>query len=127
MANRRPPPKTPKAFLESFGALRYIPRFFRLIWSTSPSLTGLNIAARLLQSLTPVGLLYVGKLIIDSVVAHIASPGLDLVGLWRLIALELGLVLLSDVLSRIITLTDSLVIELYSNRVSVELIEKAAA
>ena len=78
MANRRLPPKTPGAFLESFGTLRYIPRFFRLIWATSPPLTGLNIVARLLQSVTPVLLLYVGKLIIDSVVAHIANSSFDL-------------------------------------------------
>ena len=127
MTVRRPPPKPPAPFLQSFGTLRYIPRFFRLIWNTSPRLTVLNIAARLLQSVTPVLLLYVGKLIIDSVVARLAAPGQPLTGLWWLIGLELGLVLLSDVLGRVISLTDSLVVELYSNRVSVQLIEKAAA
>ncbi len=127
MSARRPPSKPAGSFLQNFGTLRYIPRFFRLIWNTSPRLTILNIAARLLQSVTPVLLLYVGKLIIDSVVAHLAAPGQPLTGLWWLIGLELGLVLLSDVLNRIITLTDSLVVELYSNRVSVQLIQKAAA
>jgi ATP-binding cassette subfamily B protein len=127
MGPRRPPSKQPASFLASFGTLRYIPRFFRLIWNTSPRLTGLNMAARLFQSVTPVLLLYVGKLIIDAVVARAGTGGQDLAALWRLIGLELGLVVASDLLNRIITLTDSLVVELYSNRVSVELIEKAAA
>lgn len=127
MRSGRIPPKETGSFLSSFGTLRYIPRFFRLIWNTSPLLTGINIAVRLVQSVTPVLLLYVGKLIIDTVVARIATPSEDLSELWWLIALELGLVLLSDVLNRIITLTDSLVVELYSNQVSVQLIEKAAA
>jgi len=127
MTSRKRPPKEPEPFLKSFGMLRYIPRFFRLIWNTSPRLTSINILVRLLQSAIPVLLLYVGKLIIDSVIAHISTGDKDLTGLWVLIGLELGLWLLSDVFSRVITLTDSLVVELYSNRVSVQLIEKAAA
>jgi ATP-binding cassette, subfamily B, bacterial len=123
----RPPPNARTPFLQSFGALRYIPRFFRLFWRTSPRLTAINIVVRLLQSVIPVLLLYVGKLIIDTVVALAGASTRDLTRLWWLVGAELGLGLLSDVFSRIITLTDSLVVELYSNRVSVELIEKAAA
>ncbi len=127
MGHRRIPPKETGSFLSNFGTLRYIPRFFRLIWNTSPLLTGINIVVRLVQSVMPVLLLYVGKLIIDNVVARMGTPDPDLSPLLWLIGLELGLVLLSDVLNRIITLTDSLVVELYSNQVSVQLIEKAAA
>lgn len=123
----RSPPPSRASFLQSFGALRYIPRFFRLFWRTSPRLTALNIVVRLLQSVIPVLLLYVGKLIIDTVIALAGAGSMDLTRLWWLLGAELGLVLLSDLFSRLITLTDSLVVELYSNRVSVELIEKAAA
>lgn len=127
MTQRRRQPKPQTTFLESFKTLRYIPRFFRLIWNTSPLLTSINIVFRLLQAGIPVLLLYVGKLIIDTVIAHINTGDTDLTGLWILVALELGLGLLSDIFSRVITLTDSLVVELYSNQVSVQLIEKAAA
>jgi ATP-binding cassette subfamily B protein len=122
-----PPQQQSTSFLKNFGTLRYIPRFFGLIWNTSRVLTAINIVVRLMQSFMPVLLLYVGKLIIDNVVALIGTPNPDLNPLWALIALELGLGLLSDVFNRIIGLTDSLVVELYSNRVSVQLIEKAAA
>jgi hypothetical protein len=46
----RPPTKARTPFLQSFGTLRYIPRFFRLFWRTSPRLTAINIAVRLLPS-----------------------------------------------------------------------------
>jgi ATP-binding cassette, subfamily B, bacterial len=121
------PSQQSTSFLKNFGNLRYIPRFFGLIWNTSRLLTSINILVRLVQSVMPVLLLYVGKLIIDNVVARIGTPNPDLSDLWGLIALELGLVLLSDIFNRIISLTDSLVVELYSNHVSVELIQKAAA
>src|SRR5687768_12965317 len=126
MSSRRMPPKPTGSFLENFGTLSYVPRFFRLIWNTSPALTVLNILTRLLQSVMPVLLLYVGKLIIDTVLKQSESPDKSMDVLWWLIAAELSLGLLSDIFNRIITLTDSLVVELYSNRVSVELIEKAA-
>jgi ATP-binding cassette subfamily B protein len=123
----RPPTKPQGSFLKNIDTLRYLPRFIRLIWQTSRWLTSINIAMRVLQALVPVLLLYVGKLIIDGVVLQVASGDQELSRLWWLIGAELGLVLLSDVFTRIIGLTDTLVVELYSNRVSVELIEKAAA
>ena len=53
---------------DRFSALRNLPRFFKLVWQTSPSLTIANAALRILKSATPVAILYVGKLIIDQVV-----------------------------------------------------------
>jgi ATP-binding cassette subfamily B protein len=127
MVGRRAPNKPPAgSFLKNFGALRYLPRFFRLIWSTHPTLATINLLPRLLQSIIPILLLYVGKLIIDEVVHQIGLPVKEFTRLWWLIGLELGLGLLSDLLGRVINLADSLLVELYSNRVSVELIEKAA-
>src|SRR5215207_2564046 len=104
MQSRKRPPKEQGSFIKSFGTLRYIPRFFRLIWHTSPVLTSVNVFFRLLQAGIPVLLLYVGKLIIDSVVTHISTGDKDLTGLWTLVGLELGLGLLSDIFSRVITL-----------------------
>ncbi|MBA3471373.1 MAG: ABC transporter ATP-binding protein [Herpetosiphonaceae bacterium] len=127
MTSRKIPPNPAGSFLQNIGTLRALPRFFRLIWATSPRLAIANIAVRLLQSGIPVALLYVGKLIIDRVVAQSATGSPDWAALGWLIGIEFALVLLSDGLGRIIALTDSLIVDLYSNRVSVELIQKAAA
>ena len=112
---------------DRFSALRNLPRFFKLVWQTSPSLTIANAALRILKSGTPVAILYVGKLIIDQVV-HISqgNQSISTTYLWKLVAIEFGLAILSDVLNRSITLMDSLLGDLFSNHTSVKIIEHAA-
>lgn len=112
---------------DRFSALRNLPRFFKLVWQTSPSLTIANAALRILKSATPVAILYVGKLIIDQVVQ--ISQGKQSISsnhLWKLVAIEFGLAILSDVLNRSITLMDSLLGDLFSNHTSVKIMEHAA-
>jgi ATP-binding cassette subfamily B protein len=73
----------------------------------------------------PVALLYVGKLIIDQVVALNNSAG-NLQELWQLVALEFALALLTDGLNRMINLTDSLLGDLFSNYTSIRIMKHAA-
>ena len=103
-------------FKDRFSALGNLPRFFKLVWQTSPSLTIANAVLRIFKSATPVAILYVGKLIIDQVV-HISQSkqSISADNLWKLIAIEFGLAILSDVLNRAITLMDSLLGDLFSN------------
>src|SRR3979409_169146 len=93
---------------EKFSALGNLPRFFNLIWHTSPSLTITNAVLRIVRSAIPVSILYVGKLIIDQVVQISHGSGASLNYLWQLVATEFGLAILSDGLSRVTTLVDSL-------------------
>lgn len=116
-----------KSFREQLGALKNLPKFFRLIWETSKRMTIANLLLRLFKSALPITMLYIGKLIIDEVVRMIDVAGeRDLTYLWVLVALELGLAVLSDLINRGITLMDSLLGDLFSNRTSVALIEHAA-
>ncbi|GAB3194958.1 ATP-binding cassette subfamily B protein [Pontibacter aydingkolensis] len=116
-----------KSFREQMGALKNLPKFFRLIWDTSKSMTIGNLLLRLVKSSLPLAMLYIGKLIIDEVIRLIAITGeRDLNYLWILVAVELGLAILSDIINRGITLLDSLLGDLFSNRTSVALIEHAA-
>ncbi|WP_162428078.1 ABC transporter ATP-binding protein [Pontibacter pudoricolor] len=116
-----------KSFKEQVGALKNLPKFFRLIWETSPSMTIGNMLLRLVKSALPLSMLYIGKLIIDEVIRLIAVTGeRDLSYLWMLVAAELGLAIVSDLISRGITLLDSLLGDLFSNKTSVTLIEHAA-
>ncbi len=120
--------KTPEkiTWKSNFRALKYIPRFFKLIWQTNKVLFLTNAIIRVLKSILPVLLLWVGKLIIDEVVLQSASTDKDLSYIWLLLGIELGLAVSSNLLSRIINLTDGLLGDLYSNKSSVELIQKAA-
>ena len=58
------------ALRDRFGALRNLPRVFRLVWSTSTGLTLATVGLRLLRAILPTAALYVGKLIIDAVAAE---------------------------------------------------------
>ncbi|MDX5420927.1 MAG: ABC transporter ATP-binding protein/permease [Hymenobacteraceae bacterium] len=119
--------KEKKSLREQLGALKNLPKFFGLIWDTSKSMTVSNLLLRLVKASLPLAMLYVGKLIIDEVIRLIDVAGeQDLSYLWLLVALELGLAILSDIINRSITLVDSLLGDLFSNRTSVALIEHAA-
>ena len=103
-----------------------MPKFFRLIWETNKTLTIANVLLRLVRSSIPLLVLWVGKLIIDEVVALMNTPDPELRQIWILLAIELGLALISDVINRGITLLDGLLGDLFSNKTSVELIRHSA-
>ncbi|HEX8314388.1 MAG TPA: ABC transporter ATP-binding protein, partial [Flavisolibacter sp.] len=110
---------------DRFSALRNLPRFFRLVWQSSPRLMLANIILRLLRSAVPVAVLYVGKLIIDGII-HIREVPASQNFLWQLVALEFGLLILSDTSGRIIGLFDSLTGEKFANTTSVQIMQHAA-
>jgi ATP-binding cassette subfamily B protein len=127
---------TTRSLRERIGALRHLASLFRLVWQASPGLTIASLGLRLIRSALPILALYVGKLIIDDVVAQIQlpSPGenpLDWIGSGRLDALggllllELVLAVTADLLGRASSLVDGLLSERYSNFASVRLMEHA--
>ncbi|HSC36215.1 MAG TPA: hypothetical protein VLD19_00035, partial [Chitinophagaceae bacterium] len=112
---------------ERLSALRNLPRFFKLVWQTSPGMTIINALLRLLRSAIPLAVLYVAKLIIDEVVIASRDHGTHSHAyIWKLVAIEFLLAVLSDSLSRAITLVDGLLGDLFSNRTSVNIMEHAA-
>lgn len=113
-------------FRESFASLKYVPRFFREIRSVNPSLFFVNLFLRLINAVLPVIMLWVGKLIIDEVVLQIAAESPDLENLWILVAAEFGLAILSDLMSRGISLSDALLGDQYSINTSVKIIRKTS-
>jgi ATP-binding cassette subfamily B protein len=115
-------------FKQRLSALRNLPKFFKLVWQTSPVLTIANGALRIIKSATPVAILYVGKLIIDQVI--LISHGKQNLSahhyLWNLVIIEFLLAIVSDVLNRAITLFDGLLGDLFSNHTSIKIIAHAA-
>ncbi len=111
---------------ERFSALSNLPRFFKLVWKTSPSLTFFNALLRIIKSAIPVAILYVGKLIIDQVVYLSKNSGNSHELLWKLVIAEFLLAILSDALSRATTLVDDLLGDLFSNHTSIKIMKHAA-
>lgn len=111
---------------EQWHALSNLPKFIGLIWNTNKSLTVWNILLRLLASVLPLAILYVGKEIIDSIVSLIGNPQLDQAYLWKMFAVEAGLVVVQILLRQGISLIDGLLGDLFSNKVSEDIIRHAA-
>ena len=114
------------SFRESLSSLKLLRPFFRMIWETHRGLTTSNVLLRLVQAAIPLAMLYVGKLIIDEVIIQVNADTKDFSLLWRWLAIEFGLALFSDLLNRMISLTDALLGDLFANRSSVILMKKAA-
>src|SRR5215216_1575297 len=65
--NTNPKIKT-LTFRDRLSALQNVPRFFKLVWQTSPMMTIVSGLLRIIRSAIPLAILWVGKLIIDEVV-----------------------------------------------------------
>jgi ATP-binding cassette, subfamily B, bacterial len=114
-------------FKERLAAIRNLPQFFKLVWETNHSLTLANALLRIAKSAMPLAILYVGKLIIDEVVllSHSKVIHADQ-KIWQLVAIEFGLAIFSDGLSRVIILVDSLLGDLFANHTSLKIMQHAA-
>src|SRR6059058_4925526 len=82
----------PTSWKERLEALRYLPALFRLIWRTHRGYTTAIVALRIVRSVVPVATFWVGKLILDSVIAAKAGTS-SLSNVWRYLGLELLIVL----------------------------------
>ena len=71
-------------------------------------------------------MLWIGKEIIDEVILLMNNEGAELRRLYYLIGIEFALAILSDIFNRLISLTDGLLGDLYSNKSSVNLIQKTS-
>ncbi len=124
-AKRNGKQEAPATWREQVAAFRNIPPFLRLIWQTDARLTMANVILRVLQAALPTAILYVGKLIIDEVLLLLDGSG-DATFLWQMVALEFGLALATDLLSRSTSLVDGLLADLIANKTSVDIMRHAA-
>jgi ATP-binding cassette subfamily B protein len=116
------------SFTSQFKALKHLPPFLRMMWDTHPRMALLNVILRLIKAVTPLAMLYVGKLIVDEIVRLTqtdAAVTYDLLVTYVLI--EFALAIASDLLNRGIALLDSLLGDLFANESSVKIMEHAAS
>ncbi len=116
----------PKTWRERIAALRYIPKLFRLVWQTHRGYTLAMVLLRLVRAFVPVSSMWAAKLIIDEVIALVRQPGASLTPLWEVVALELAIVVVGEILARASSLLESLLGDLFSNEISVRLMRHAA-
>ncbi|HEX6574147.1 MAG TPA: ABC transporter ATP-binding protein [Gemmatimonadaceae bacterium] len=122
---RRMPNEKPASRRERLAALRYLPRLAALVWQTSRGLTAGMMILRLLRAFVPIATFWVGKLILDTVIA-VRDGQADISVLWRYIGYEIAIVVAGEILARGSSLIESLLGDLFSNVMSVRLMEHAA-
>src|SRR5688572_28072217 len=121
----RDAPGSAPSWRERAAALRYVPALVKMVWSTHRGYTAAMVVLRLLRSFVPIASLWVAKLIIDVVVASLSTAP-DYTRLWKLVALEIVIVVGGEILARASSLFESLLGDLFSNVVSVRLMRHAA-
>jgi ATP-binding cassette, subfamily B, bacterial len=98
---------------------------FRMLWDVSPVLFAGTVFVRFARSVLPMVLLWVSKQILDGILAALRGHG-DLKLLWRLLALELALTLVGDMLSHANTVLDGLMGERFTTFIATRLIDHVA-
>jgi ATP-binding cassette subfamily B protein/ATP-binding cassette subfamily C protein len=122
-----PPPSRIKDRLRDLpSAFRQVPGTFRLVWEADAGGAVAVAAITLVQALLPAALAWVGKLIVDGVVAA-SRTGLeaDRRRVLGLVVLELGLVAATTVAGRVLALLRELMRARLGNRVNEAILEKA--
>src|SRR6266480_1622489 len=115
---------------QRLAALKHVPPLVRLVFQTHRGYTVAILALRAARSLIPVAVLWVGKLIIDGVMGAAAAVGAGRSPDWWhlawLVGLELGIAVVGEGLARLSSLLESLLGDLFANRLSVRLMRHAA-
>jgi len=109
----------------AFGVFGYSRRAIELVWTTSKPLTIAIAILTILAGVLPAAIAYVGKLIVDGVVAAAASPNPDTIGVLWLVATEAGIVAAMAACQRGLSACQSLLRALLGQRVNVMILEKA--
>jgi len=107
------------------GVFAYSRRAIELVWTTSPRLTIALALLTLIAGILPAAIAYIGQLIVDSVVAAMASESPDTMGVLWLVALEAVVVILVAGAQRGMSACQSLLRALLGQRVNVMILEKA--
>jgi len=104
----------------------YLPRTFKLVWDSSRGFAILVVLLLLASSGLPAAMAWIGKLIVDAVVATAKTHDpAQQTHVLHLVALELGLMLAQLVMNRLGMLMRSLMGETLGNHVNVMILEKA--
>jgi len=123
---RRQDNEPPPPLKERIAALRYVPRLMAMVWRTHRGYTAAMMALRVARSMVPVSTMWVAKLIIDEVIHDARSGGVGSGRLWRLVVLELAVVIVGDLLARASSMIESWLGDLFSNQVTVDIMQHAS-
>jgi ATP-binding cassette, subfamily B, bacterial len=115
-----------RSWKKRIRALRNLPPILKLGWRTGPGLISASLGLRLGSALIPVAMLWVGKLIIDRIVAAVKNNGSMPSGMWLLLGLEFFLALAGNLIWRAIDYFDVRLTDQFSREISLRIMRHAA-
>jgi ATP-binding cassette subfamily B protein len=124
-------PAPPEAsWRERLQALKHLPKLLKMVWDAEPKYVVGILLLRVARSAVPLAVLWIGKLIVDAVVhgiaLHARGEPIPWASIGLLVGIELAIALVGEALSRISSLLESLLGDLFANQTSVLLMRHAA-
>ncbi len=119
----------PPSFLRGWGerihALRNIPPVLKMVWDAGPRLVAGGLFFRVMAALVPLGMLWVSKLIIDTVFDTVTHSAPVPPIIWWLLAAEFALAALGSICGRLVDYCDALLADEFTRHISVRVMEHA--
>jgi ATP-binding cassette subfamily B protein len=119
--------KFQEAWAKRLNALRNVPAIMGIVWESGPSVVLWGLILRLMTSLSPVALLAVARIILDSIVGYL-SPAHNLrPHFWWWVSLEFAIAGISTFLNRATDFADTLLADKYVKYISVRIMKHASS
>jgi ATP-binding cassette, subfamily B, bacterial len=114
-----------RPWLARLRTLKNLPPIMKLGWKTNPWLITAGLSLRLAAAVVPVAMLWVGKLIIDQIVAGIKHTAVDPHRMWILLAIEFLLAVTANFIWRAVDYYDTRLTDEFTRAISLRIMEHA--
>jgi ATP-binding cassette subfamily B protein len=119
--------KFQEAWAKRLNALRNVPAIMGIVWESGPSVVLWGLILRLITSLSPVALLAVARIILDSIVGYLSRAHNLLPHFWWWVSLEFAIAGISSFLNRATDFADTLLADKYVKYISVRIMKHASS
>ncbi len=116
-----------EAWENRFAALKYIPKLWKLLWEAHPASVAGTIFLRVLGGLSPLGMLYAAKRLVDIIFQASKGQTADIGQMWLWVSVEFSLVVVSQIVGKAVDYLDLMIAERFSNRLALKIMKHAAA
>ncbi len=116
-----------EAWKDRFAALEYLPKLWKLLWEAHPASVAGTIFLRVVGGLSPLGMLYAAKRLVDIIFQASKGQTADIGQMWLWVGVEFSLVVVSQIIGKAVDYLDLMVAERFSNRLALKIMKHAAA
>jgi len=116
-----------EAWTKRLAALRDVPAIIAIVWESGPSVVSWGLFLRVLTALSPLALLAVARIILDSVVTRLSRAEHLRPHFWWWVGLEFAIAAVTTLLTRATDYADTLLADRYVKHISVRMMKQASS